>query len=278
MSDFSLKGGGSDALEAGLNLTSTILTTLTGNATADTVGSYVELVSAANNDRPINKVIIQVAGNSSSIQGQAMINIAIGAAASEQDIIANLFVVTPTGNNAEMITFDFPINIPSGVRISANCQTHVGSRITTMSLILCHGSIGQEESLNTVDTIGANAGVTEAVTVNAGGTVNTFGSWTEMTASTAEAYKGFLVAACKVNGSWTSMNLTYEVGVGAAASEETIFSGQFMKVSDTEYGAGLATPFIPVGISSGTRIAIRSQASAVGSGDEHFDFVIYGVR
>ena len=172
----SLIGGGSDALEAGYDYTTTDGTTITASSSANTLGSYVELVSAANNDRPINRIIVQCYPDTSVGQGEIMVNIAIGAAASEEIIIPNLFLPTsPTGGNIAMYTFDFPIEIPSGVRISAAVQSSTSNETFVVALILMRGALSQSTGLSTVDSIGANTSTTDGVKVDTSGCNNASG-------------------------------------------------------------------------------------------------------
>lgn len=278
MGDFSLIGGGSDALEEGYDYTATNRTNITASGTTHTVGSYVELVSAANNIRPINKIVVSMGDYASSTTLYFLVNIAIGGAGSEQVIIPNLYCYTTSNaNKTNNFQFDIPINIPSGQRISANCQSNGSSGVVPVSIILCRGSLSQGSGLGTVDAIGSDTATSTGVSVATNATINTFGSWVEITSSAAEAYKGFLVSGIRPSASWTNLNVAYQVSIGSAGNEEIIFSGHHIRQTGSEITTLAVSPFIPVGIAQGERIAIRAQTN-VSNTDADLDYIIYGVR
>lgn len=268
-------GGASDLLAAGFDYSTTLPTPITAGGSNDTVGAYVELLSAANNDRPITRIIVHCRPSGSSAQGDIMLNIAIGGAGSEIDTFKNLWLPSTTTSTEAVYYFDFMVSIPSGVRISANCQANVASRATTVSLQLSRGGLASE-SLNVVDTIGANTGATEGITVNTAGTINTFGAWTELIASTAQNYQDFIVAAHKIGGSMTGMNQTYDIGIGTAGNEEIIYSGQSLKPTTGEEVHGTISPRTGVLIPKGVRVSARVQSTSTDA-DGNLDFILYGV-
>ena len=275
MGDFSLVGGASDCLEAGFDYSNTRGTAVTTGGSVNTTGSYVELLSAANNNRPITGVyiVISPAGG----QGDLMFNLALGASGSEVDVISNIFV--PDTNSLvgkSNHTFHFPVCLPAGERISINAQGEASST-NYVHLQLVRGNINDVVQCGAVDTIGADTATTDGVTVSAAGTVNTFGSWTEIVASTTEAYRGFVVATHKISGSMTTMHETYQIAVGSAGNEEIIYSGALVGPGDNERVVGTPSPFIPVGIPEGARVSARVQADSTDA-DANLDFIIYGVR
>ena len=276
MGDFGLGGWGSDTLEEGFDYSNTRGTAVTSGA-ADTLGSWVELVSAANNDRASTGIIVHIWSEGGN-QAESLVNIALGAAASETAIISNLFV--PTSSSSGGIApykFYFPISIPKGQRISANCQNAGATQTMYVHIQLVRGNLNDSVQGSGVDTVGAATGTTDGITVNAAGTVNTFGSWTEIVSSSTEAYKGIVVAAFKIGGSYTNMKETYDIGIGAGGSEEIIVSGHFLVPNSFEHANHVVSDFIPVQIPEGTRIAARVQADSTNA-DAHLDFIIYGVR
>lgn len=278
MSDFSLVGGGSEALNAGYDYSATKGTTITANASADTLGSYTELLSAANNTSPSNKLIVSIVHKGGGTSSWHLINIAIGGSGSEVVIIPNLLCrQTATINGTNSCRYEFPIHIPSGVRISANMQSSTGGVTQDVTIIPCGGSLAQDSGLSSVLSIGANTGTSGGTQVATNATINTFGSWVEITSSTSEAIKGFLVAALRANNSYTEQAITYQVGIGSAGNEEIIFSGHEINQAATEESINTVSGFIAVGVPQGTRIAIRAQTN-VSNTDADLDYIIYGVR
>jgi len=281
VSDFSLIGGSAYALEAGYDYSATAPTDIASSATIHTLGSYVELLSAANNTYPITEIEILFSkyGSSSGNQGNMLFNLAIGGAGSEQIIIPNILIEASTSvTNTSVYRYCVPISIPSGVRISMNAQSQLtGATTIGASLILTAGALGSDGGLSTVDDIGATTATTRGTVVATSGTIDTFGSWVEMSASLAKSYKGFVISAFKASGSWSGLEVTYEVGVGSAGNEEVIFSGQHIITGTQEFGSGMVSGFKPVGVASGERIAIRAQSDSTNA-DKNLDYVFYGVR
>lgn len=278
MSDFSLIGGGASALEIGYDYTTTTPTVISSSATAHTLGSFVELVTAANNTIPSTSVeVICALQTTSGFAGLMFANVAIGEAGSEQIIFPNLLMAAAT-TGQKYCKYDFPVSIPSGVRISVNIQSEI-TGVTTfgISMILNHGSLSGDPGLSVVDDIGANTGTTRGVKVDTSGTPHDFGSWVEITSSTDEAYKGFLVGHAKATGSWSVLQLTFDLGVGSAGNEEIIFSGEHCMINSSEEGQALVSGFIPVGTPKGVRLAIRAQSDKANP-DKNFDYIFYGVR
>lgn len=275
---FSSIGGSSFATEAGYDYANTQLTSITAAGSSNTVGSYVEMISAANNTRPSSGIIVNFGwkGSTSSFC-DILLNVAIGGAGSEEVIIPNLMMrPNQSTTAANYYQYYFPIDIPAGVRISINCQASVASRVTGANIILISSAIGQDNSFSFVDDIGSNTGSSTGTTV-ARSTADTFGSWVQISSSTTNNVKGFIVAAARTGISWSTQDITYQVGIGSSGNEEIIFEGQHIRVNFSEGGIGHVTPFIPVEIPAGSRVAIRAQ-SDLADVDGDLDYIIYGAR
>ena len=271
-------GGAAFALESGYDYSATALTPIASSATAHTVGAYVELLSAANNTYPLTGIEVLISMHTSAgNDGNMLFNLAIGGAGSEQIIVGNMLVASSVSTSASVSSFNFPIELPAGERISINCQSEITGVATMGAGIIATSSVLGLCGLSVVNTIGATAGTTRGTLVTTSGTIDTFGSWIEISASLAENYKGFIIAASKATGSWSTMELTYQVAIGSAGNEVIVFSGQHMITAATEYGVGLVSSFKNVELPAGERISIRAQASSTNS-DRNLDYVVYGVR
>lgn len=271
MADFPLIGGGSKSVSVGYDASNTRGTAVTSSATADTVGSWVELQSAASNTFQSDRVTVVVT-TLPATYADLLINISIGAAASETTIIPNLFCSIGSTFGLAVYIFEFPISIPSGQRIAANCQSSGSSQTCYVNLIR---NAGVNQSLSKISAIGSNTAGTSGVTV-ARSSANTFGSWVEITSSTATALKGFVVAGHRAADSWSNGKITYEVGVGGAGSEEIIYQGFISMTNSNEGGANLSSPFVPVQVAVGQRLAIRAKSDDADP-DFDFDYILYGV-
>lgn len=279
MSDFSLIGGGVDALSIGYDLAATQGAAVTSSSSADTMGSYVELVSAANNVNQTNLIVVVIGSEGGASTSEFLVDIALGEAASEIVVIPELY--EKTNNDSAGIrqsSYAFPIHIPSGVRISARCQSSLGSSsVIKVHAIRSNPSLSQGSALSIVDAIGSDTSTTSGVQV-ARSTANAFGSWVEMIASTDNKYAGFIVSAIRIGVSWTAnQRVTYEVAIGSAGNEIAIYSGGQIITQTNEIGLGHVSNFINAGIPAGVRLSIRAQ-SDLNNSDGDLDYVIYGVR
>lgn len=112
------------------------------------------------------------------------------------------------------------------------------------------------------------------VTVTAGGTAHTKGSWTELVASTPEDAYGLYVMLSDVAVADTSTAMLVDVGVGAAGSETVL-------IPDLNAGAAVSRvafgkrAFFPIYVRKGSRISARAQAQ-IASDTVTVDLFLYG--
>lgn len=271
-------GGGFKSIGSGLDLSSTRGTTLTANASANTLGTFVELVSAANNTFSSNEIEITCSEFSASTGTNAMmVVLAVGGAGSEEIIVPDLLCRGVTGTVGTYYKYSFPISIPAGVRISVACQSRTGGQVIDVNISRSINSLSQDPGLSIIDPIGSTRSTGRGIEVARNTTINTFGAWVEITASLANAIRGFVVCGMRSNTSWSNAVVTYEVGAGSAGNEEMIYEGGLIMTTSSEEGVGNVSPFRSVGIPAGTRISIRAQGD-VNNTDLDFDYIIYGVR
>ena len=278
MGDFSLVGKTPFALESGFELTGVKGTTITADASANTKGAWVELLSAAGNTYGSDTIYV-VISNLGTGNNNFLLDIGIGAAASEVVIAPNLYAHTTgvTASPGSLNTYYFPIKINKGERISARVQSDTGGESSEVLIIRAPASFSSGQGTGRVVDIGTSLGGSTGTTV-ARTTANTFGAWVEIDAAIVDAFRGLSVTGIQsVTTSWTSNNrVTYEVGVGSAGNEETIFNGWLISQGTDETTHGATMPFIPVGIPAGSRVSIRAAAST-GNSDLDLEYIIYGV-
>jgi len=274
MADFSMVGGGANAIEGGFDYTATSGKTITASGTADTVGTYVEMVASGDNDFTSEEVYIVIMGPGPTSDATFLVNIALGT--SDTVIIPNLFAWRSAANSGDSIyIYHFPVRINSGEAIKAGCQSSVASATVDVHIIRPKKSLPGFVGGGAVTAYGANTADTGGTAVVRGG-ANAFGSWTEIDANIDEEIKGFVVAAIRPVTSWGTGRLTFDVGVGSG-TPEIIYSGHLIHNSGDERSQGSITPFIGVSVAEGERLAIQAQAELANT-DYDFDYIIYGVR
>ena len=267
--------GGGTMEEEGMVLSTSDGTVVTGSGTGDVKGAYTELVSAANNT--VNSVGGTIFIRSNGAEDIILLDIAIGGAGSEVVVVPNLmFRMVGT---LSQIAIPIPVRISSGVRIAVRFQSGGGGSDTAK--IVLHRfipTLANDPGLSQGIDIGTDLASSSGTQVATSGSINTFGSWVELESSLSVAIKGFTITWFRDASSWTNASQTYQVAVGSAGNEEIIFKGQPVSVTGGEVSYGWGTDFIPVGIASGERIAIRAATSVIAGSDQNMDFAIEGYR
>jgi hypothetical protein len=269
MADFAI-GGATRFATYGVDAASSVGALVTAHATTHTKGSYTELTSAT--AFAAQGVIICVGGFNTS--ASILVDIAIGAASSEYVIIPNLLV---RAEGAKQITgqFFFPVAIPSGVRLSARCQSAPGGVGLRISATICGGGFGNYPVYSGVESIGPSTTTTEGSLYQTSGTaINTKCAWQQMTAATSHDIKAIQIAHTQYNTAVNASTL-YDIGIGGAGSE-TVLIPDLVEVVDS--GTTSLTHYsacIPCAIPAGTRVSFRQQSSAVNA-NYYFIIAIYG--
>ena len=242
------------------------------NATANTKGSYVTIFAATTFDATGLVVTIR----SSNASTDYLVDVAIGAASSEQIIAANLLISSCTGlSTAHYI---LPLSIPAGVRISARSQAGGASKSLNVKMQLIGGA-DSSVSFSRIETWGAATADSGGTSVDPGGITNTKGAYSELVAASAFDVKRIYVAVGnQQNATRTTMLEALDIAIGAAASEQVIIPNLEVLQDATQdmifpqvYG-----PFDIV-IPGGTRVSARGMSQSADATDRLFDVVVYGI-
>jgi hypothetical protein len=165
--------------------------TVTANAaTAHTVGAWAQLDAATTYDAYGVTVSISALGTAASTNTRSLVNIAIGAAASEQTIIPNLICGQAGSWNSGSIgpvMYHFPIRIPQGTRIAANLQSLALSDTATVNVWLHQFQVPGKWYGQRVTAYGPNTATSSGVSHTHGN--NAYATTTQITASTTNPIK-----------------------------------------------------------------------------------------
>lgn len=265
MPDFSLLAGGNRTEEAGSVGADSGGTAITSNASADTKGSYVELIAST----AFHASAIMVQNGAHATGTVFLIDIAVGAASSEQDIIGNLF---RGGKSDYILAPIFPISVAAGSRVSARCQDDVGSGAVDISVTLIGNTLLNSASLSRVTAYGASTSTSAGTAVTPGS--NTKGSYAQLTASTTAPMRSCIVVVSGADVALPNAAGLADIAVGAATSEQVLIPNlryELMASLDTLLPQCWG-PF-PVNVPSGTRISARAAASNT----QGLYAVVYGI-
>ena len=253
-------------------------TAITGGA-ANTKGVYSQLMASTTFDA----AAIMLDVNTNFGDTNYLLDIAVGAAASEQIIFPNLALAFNVGM-AESILI--PIAIPAGSRLSARCQDNFGSSVVRLSGQLFSTSFLNQAPYHTVTQYGAVLTTSAGTIADAGAVANTKGVWAQLTASTTQAHSGLIVASVKSPQS-TVVTADYsqlaDIGVGAAASEQILIPDLRSLASRAPSSTfkGALQPsiwcFPQCDIPAGVRLAVRQLSTSTNAADRANSYVVYGL-
>lgn len=231
-------------------------TTVTPSASANTKGVYTQLIaSTTNNTQAILIEITAVENNISNFS--FLVDISTGAAASEVVLIPNVIAEAGAQFSVDVTSVLVPISIPAGTRIAARAQTNSGAGTNTVGvkLTLFQGGFGAVG----VDAIGASTATSLGTLVTAGN--GSKGAYSQLTASSAHNYKGlFFVLDTQAVALGSFPTCAIDIATGAAASEVVLLPNFITLYLSTNF-VPVTSPYYPISISSGTRIAARAQCS-----------------
>ncbi|MCK5431965.1 MAG: hypothetical protein KAJ03_04435 [Gammaproteobacteria bacterium] len=249
------------------------LTTL-NTTVANTLGNWVELVAST----AVETVGVVVMINSPEEAADCLINIGIGSLSNEVIIAESLYI--GQGEDHRMGTHYFlPLIIPRGSRISAQAQSTVTTKPPRVGIMLIAPLMGSARGFAKLEAIGDTAADSGGTQIDPGATIHTKGAYTQLTASTAVPYKGFLLAfGNQASNTRVSAYWLVDLAVGAAASEQVIAADMAISCDiSTSSLFPVNTAFLPIEIPSGSRLAARAQCSSNDATDRLFDVIFYGV-
>jgi hypothetical protein len=253
---------GSPLYEEQLNgsLDPTTLTTVTAGGSAHTLGAWAQWVAATDYD--VGMIGMAVAGSgvfTANTDTGMLLDIGIGAGGSEAVIIPQVNLGHAEANQG---TWLFPIYIPKGSRIACRNQAVIASDTVQLYRPFLLPATAHLKPGLVCDTYGANAGASEGTTVTCGS--GTWGAWAELSAATVRPARWATVSiGGQDNAFGSTVILYYQLGIGAAGSEEMIVPivAQVV-ISTSELVAVVGRPPWPVDIPEGSRVAIRGWATS----------------
>lgn len=242
---------------------STLGITVTTSATVNTKGSWVELIASTSADYTFIELVLS---DVSTVERQFAVDIGVGAAASESAVISNL---TCAFAGAPLVDFNvrIPIAIAAGSRISirAQCGT-AGAHTLTAQLSGYGGGHAGEIAPTSVTALVALTG-SSTVLVDPGASANTFGSWTELVASTSADYDGIIICTNDRAGSGSGeARRQVQIATGATSSEVVIFDKYHMKDGFNMFTSQYYGPYY-LSIPSGTRLSARAKCDSTTAND-----------
>lgn len=266
--------GGSVIESGGANLATSGGTVVTSNASANTKGTWTELLAATAYEA--NSFYIFLRGSTGSYD--VMYDIGIGAAASEQVVVPNLTFTAIALRVAAGVYI--PLRVPKGSRISIRGQISSGSSQTCalFTIYLIATSLLNGEGFSRAVNMGANTADSGGTSVDPGGTINTKGSYSQLSAATVIEIGWLVICITGQANTATTTNVgLVDIAIGGAGSEQVIIANLAYCVD-----AAIDSPEpqyygFPVSIPKGSRVAARAQCSTNDATDRLIDINLIGL-
>ena len=190
-------------------------TQLTAHATIHTLGTKQELVAATTHETDLVKIYVYNTRSATTLTDQ-LVNIYIGGAGVERVLIPNLLSgwANEAANGKPGRRYVFPLHIPRGARITADCQALI-SADTVIVQIELYGGGGIGWSGGGVECLGADTANSRGTGVVAGSASD--GTLTSIGTSTY-TYKAIMgVQAGNSDTSMIESFMALDIGLSGAA-------------------------------------------------------------
>lgn len=258
--------------EAGVDSSASQLINITAHASANTKGSYVDVIAAT----LFAASGILIHANNASGSSDFLLDLAIGSAGNEQIIWANIIFCRSSQTRVQYAYV--PLSIPAGVRLSARCQATTGGAIMTFGVTLIAASALSPAALNNVTTYGAATGDSGGASIDPGAVAHTKGAYTEISSGIANPIKWLVVGiGNQANTARTGALWLVDIAIGAAAAEQVVVPNLPLFANSAVDCMEPGLVCLPCDIPAGTRVAVRAQCSITDATDRLFDIVLYGV-
>jgi hypothetical protein len=250
---------------------------VTPNASANTKGSWAQLMSVAQGSVDAAGLLIHLSTN--TLNTDYLVDIAIGAAGSEVVIAENLYV--SLFSFKQVGTWFLPIPIPAGARVAARCQAGAagGGVVHAHCQIVGTGFL-PSAPLGRVTSYGPDTADSGGVSVDPGASANTKGAWVELAAAMSAPMSLALVAfGQQMNPAPTNAVWLVDIGAGASGSEAPVLRDLALafQIATNGFWSPLVIGPLPVSIPAGSRLVARAASDNTDATDRLLDVLVYGV-
>lgn len=233
--------------------------TVTSGA-ANTKGAWAQMIASTAGDAGWVRITLNADIFVTATAVGALVDIGIGGAGAERVVIADV-CFSSAGLGAMR---EFYLRVPAGSRIAVRMACVTASK--AVGFVVGVGAL--PNFLDTPDvctTYGAVASPANGTVITPGGTVNVYGVWTQIVASTTNPINWL---AWSTGQSTTASLLNtgkIEIGYGPSGSEQTLISGIWTRQTGAEEFNGAGGCY-PVYIPAASRLVARMQQSVLTAG------------
>lgn len=238
--------------------------TVTGDGVAHTKGAWSQIVASTSADCTLLDVLVTSDTFASATDTSTLLDIGVGAAASEVVVIPDIPIGYFQATAGVMLLYRFPVSIAAGSRVAARLQGAQTTKTASVGVRL-NRLPNNLEPARYVTTYGTTAASSLGTTIAYPGSLNTKSAWVQLTASTTERLAAIVVGLqAGADTSVAAGNQFVDVGIGAAAAETVLVADIYSKT--TTNSETLACPesmFVyAVDVPVGSRLSARAAYSA----------------
>lgn len=248
--------------------------TATASGTPNTKGAWSELIAATGRDA--GQIVLVFGGTfGSTVDSAMLLDVGIGAAASETVIIPNLMVGFING----ALVIPVPVFIPAGSRLAVRCQCATASRTIDVGARLYGGGrLGPPPFSGLVTAYGLNLSTSHGTIPGVISSANTKGTWAEITSGTSRDHASIMLGAQGIGNPLITRNHLVDIGIGAAGSEIVLVPDVYVATNANESVIGPLPQNVPLdaSIPAGTRLAARCQAEGTSGAGVMVEVAVYG--
>lgn len=242
---------------------------VTASGSANTKGSYTQLVASASVTS--NSAIISALFGTNAIDGLAQLfDVATGAGGAETVVIPNIATdMASTGLGtawAANFAAVLPWRVTSGTRIACRTQANSGSRVIQPDVTLI--AAGSFTGISSFVNYGADTSDSGQTQVDPGGTANTKGSYSQLTASSSAVTQSLLLMVTwggKTTGVAGGGMWAIDIATGAGGAEAVLMAdlraAQMDNIGNCDGFNSRMQDFLTY-IPASTRIAARASCTS----------------
>jgi hypothetical protein len=237
-------------------------TTVTANASTHTKGSYSPLIASTAYDWH-GFWLYTINTATSNTVTDMLLDIAIGAAASEQIILPNLMCGWRGPVSEGFAGYYIPLFIPRGTRVSAACQAAISADTVVVSIFGVSGNSGLPGPLFTnCDAYGIDS-ATSSGTSHTAGNSGAESTDANVGGTTSRPYGAVLLGVAGGGTVTSSVGYHWELTIGGTTHAEWY---TYNTSAEVIHGP---MPHCPIGVSIPTGTQLQIQAEASGTATAH---------
>ena len=233
-------------------------TAVQAGASAGTKGLWTQIVSSTDEDT--FGVKVHILAGQTTFNRPVMVDIGIGAAASEEIVIPDL-MGGMNKSDEHVLHYEFPLFVPAGSRIAARASGTTGSTVIDVALSLGYGSASIIPVVNRIHAYNADPSNAQASTTGSYGTSGTWGSYVQLTASADKDHHwvNFNPHCYGLGGFAGDDDAWIDIARGAASSEETIVDEMAFRSGATTDCLDPVIVKMPLTMIEGARYSARAK-------------------